>query len=204
MRETNVPAASSEVQILLVQGLYLALGSVQIGIVVNDVVGNGEALVTAGLRGQNTARLLDGLGIPRLEPPNLGVFAAVDNENAIDKGSEGRFDQKWHDYDLIIAAGLTGLTHRLPLDPRMQNRFQPRSGLVVGEYSSPHRLPVEVAVAGEDGVAEGFPDLIQRRLSGHDDLTRDDVGVYHRCTQRREHIGYDRLAAGNAAGESNP
>ncbi len=85
----------------MVQRGNLCRGGFEVAIVMDDIISDGQTLATARLRRQNAARLIFRVGVPGEQPPDLGVFIAVNHDNTVYKSLERRICQQRHDNDLI-------------------------------------------------------------------------------------------------------
>jgi hypothetical protein len=85
----------------------------------------------------------------------------------------------------------------------MQDRLEPRFRRGVPEDSFPHPLPVECAVGGDEIRAELTGNRVNCYAFGGSHRMRDDVGVDNCRTERGETIGDCRLAAADAARQSD-
>ena len=62
---------------------------IQTAAVVNDIIGELQPLLATCLRGQNSACLLDRLGIPCQQSLYLRLLTAIDDQNTIDELQQG-------------------------------------------------------------------------------------------------------------------
>ena len=82
----------------------------------------------------------------------------------------------------------------------MENCLEVQSCLVIRENDLAQCPAIEPAVHIDYVIAESLADFVKRGLSGLHHVTRDNVRVDYRDPQVREHVGYRRLAAGDATG----
>ena len=105
------------VQVAPVQAPDLLARVVEVALVGDDVVGDGQPLGAARLCRQDAARLRLGFGVSREKARNLGFFLAVNDEYAVHEGPQRRLEQQWHDNDLVGSAGgvwpALGSPHRI-------------------------------------------------------------------------------------------
>ena len=167
----------------------------------NDIVGDGEALVATCLRREDTTRLVLGFGVSGQQTFNLRLLVAVDDQYAIDVVSERGFGEQGHDDQLIITARRIGLLDRFLPDTWVQNGFKAPSRVIVGEYLLSHCSSVEYAIL-KHSVTESIADFGQRGLARKHDFTSYDVGVYDGYAQTREELGDRRFAARDSAGQT--
>ena len=76
----------------------------------------------------------------------------------------------------------------------MRDRLEIKPGLVVGERRLGQRAPRESSVGIEDAFAESFDELLQRRLPGLYDGSRDLVGVDDDGAARGKQLGNSGLS----------
>ncbi len=169
--------------------------------IVDNLVRDGEPFFTTRLGGEDTLRILRGFVIAVHQPLHLGVFVAVDDEDPVNELPERRTRQQRYDDELVRAAGSVRLSPGLEANAGMQDclEFAPR--VIVRKYERAHCGPVEVARRFDHMVAETRPDLIERRLTGRNDLAGDDIGVDNGDAEIGEHAGDRGFPAGNATGQ---
>ena len=172
-------------------------------VVVYHIIGDGQALLPAGLSGKNAFRLFDRLRIAFHQPPDLCVYLAINNQYSVDKLYEWRSNQERHDDDLVVAAGGIGLPSRFCAYLWMQDGLEILPGVVIAEDDIAHGCAVEVAGGIDHDLTEALANLVKCGLAGLHDFSRDNIGVDNGHTELREHAGYYGLAAGNTTSQAD-
>jgi len=156
-------------------------------VVVYDIVSNSQPLHPAGLRGQHTPRLLFGFTISNEQSAQLSLLLAIDDENAVDKALQRRFDQKWNCDYLVVTAGCSRttaqffgfdrLTYCFFLNTRMDNAFQTPAGVIIRENQLPHCGPIKITVGIDNRFAKRLYNLVERGLARYHNVARDNIGI---------------------------
>ena len=107
------PDLFGQSQILLVELGNLGACRVDIAVILDNVIRQSRSVLSVGLRGNHTPSLLRRFFIAAKQPLQLDFLAAIDNQDSIDAISQGRFNQKRNDDNLIVATH--GLHLWLPL-----------------------------------------------------------------------------------------
>jgi len=149
----------------------------EVAIIVDDVISDREALLTARLGREDATSLLLGLGVALQQAANLGVLVTVDDQDSVDIGPERRFNQQGHNDQLIIAASLFCLFEHGLLDAWVQDSFKATSRAVIGKHELSQGGSVQCPVVINYCFAKRLAYLIKCRLTRHDDFARDDVGI---------------------------
>ena len=88
-------------------------------------------------------------------------------------------------------------------DAGMDNAFELSAFLRIAEDDASEGLAVERAVLVEDCLPKQFDDSSPGWFTWLDDLSRQQVGIDHRCAALLEHLGGGAFAGGHAACEAN-
>jgi hypothetical protein len=86
----------------------------------------------------------------------------------------------------------------------VQNGFEPLPVRRGRKRHVPQAPPVHTAIRLQHVRSEGVNDGSQACGSGQHHLPRNLIGIDDRDTERGKHVGHRALAAGDAAGESDP
>ena len=70
----------------------------QVTVIDDYIVSDCQPLIAAGLRCEYALRLQCGFRVSRQQAADLTFLVAIDDENAVDKRLQGRFDQEWYYY----------------------------------------------------------------------------------------------------------
>jgi len=85
---------------------------------------------------------------------------------------------------------------------RMQNRFEHLARFRIAENSLRHQAPAQPALAIDHVRPEPLADFGQRRLSGFDHLTSNQIGIQHRNVMSRQHVRHGGFAGADATCDS--
>lgn len=193
----------SETTVFLIQSSDGASRVVNFALIEDHVIGYRQALVATRLCSNDASCLIFSPRIAGKQSIDLSLFIAIDDENAIDEICERRACEQWNDDYLVFAAGQVSVAPRLSTNSRMEDFLESKTLTIVGKNRLAHGGPVKMASRIDYVLAKLRLDLIKRRLSGCDHLAGDDVGIYDRNAEVREHIGDKGLAAGNATGQAD-
>jgi hypothetical protein len=193
----------SETTVFLIQSSDGASCVVNFALIEDHVIGYRQALVATRLCSNDASCLIFSPRIAGKQSIDLSLFIAIDDENAIDEICERRACEQWNDDYLVFAAGQVSVAPRLSTNSRMENFLQSKTLTIVGKNRLAHGGPVKMASRIDYVLAKSRLDLIKRRLSGCDNLSRNDVGIDNRYTQLLEDVCDKGLAAGNATGQAD-
>ena len=189
-------------QILLMQVGNLAVKKCALAIVVHNIVGNGQTLLTGGLGGENGLDLGPRNTATRHDPFNLQRFRTIDHKNATAAFPvTPRLDQQRNRQDHVRGAGGTATLIRQRPDHWMQDGLKTRPRPGVGKNQATHRRPIQRAFGADNTVAENFPQQRHRRASGSGQFVGDGIGVHKSCTCANKQVSHCRLAAADPASQ---
>ena len=150
-------------------------------------------------------RFSAGKSVPSLEAGDLGLAVGDDHDGFVDPFVYADFKEERHfvdDYRIGFASG--DPTHESLLlagDAGMDDAFELSAFLRIVEDDASEGLAVERAVLVEDCLPKLFDDRSPGRFTWLDDLSRQQVGIDHRCAALLEHLGDGAFAGGDAACE---
>ncbi len=103
----------------------------------------------------------------------------------------------------VFSCGLFRQPGLFARDTRVNDCFERTSFRWMEKDDGSERVAIEALVRIEDGLAEGFDDLSPGRFARLDDLSRQQVGIDHRCAALLEHVRDGALAGGDTACEAD-
>ena len=132
------------------QRLDPAAGIGELTAVVDDVVGNGEAVLAARLGREHAPCLAFGLRVAGHQAPDLGRHVAVDDENAVHQCRERRTGKQGHDNQLVGAVRGLGLP-----DDTIDITFTGSAGQSFGAFLA-NGITFDLIGDGNDYVGKGL------------------------------------------------
>ena len=179
----------------------------------DDVVGDRESLVVAGLGADTGVRLLFGHPAQPHEPINPGLGTRVHHHDAVELGGARRctarrgLDQKWHVIDHHrIRVGLPRCSEELAgpgTNGGVGDCIENCSLRGICKNDRTECRTIERAIGRDHRGSEVLGDCRERRGAGFNDLAGDTVGIDHHRTQLSETGSDDGFARGNASSDSD-
>lgn len=169
--------------------------------VVDHIVGCNQALLTAGLRGEDGPHLVFTQAGSLHDARHLHRRIAIDDEDAIAAiAVAAGLDQQGHGEDDVGGLRRVAQPVALCANQGMQDGFEGPARGWIGEDPLPHRRSVERAVGAQDAIAETLAQSRDGDAPWAGDGMRDGIGIDEGRTARDEEIGNRALATADAAG----
>jgi len=188
------------------QRRHLRVQALQIRIVAQDMIGQGESLFASGLGGKHAAREFGVDAVARQQPLDAQRVRRVHHHDAVDPGiglaPTDLGQQRNGEYHQVGISGLDLVSQALAY-ARVDDGLQLAAVLRLREHVPAHGGAVQAALRIEHIRAEGGDDLGQALAACSNHLARGHVGVEHRHAQCRQGVGHGRLARGDATGHGH-
>jgi hypothetical protein len=185
------------------QLLDLFTGIAESTVIVDDIGGDGEALVPASLRGNHPSCLFDGFAVTGQKALQLRLWITVNHDDAIHEGFERGLHEQGNNDDLVRSAGRFRASDRLPADSRMQDALDCLAILLIFEDQLSKLAALEAAIRSNYRAAEAPADFFESWHAWLHDIPCYAVSVDDRHTLRCEHFRNRCLAAGDTAGKAD-
>ena len=148
-----------------------------------------------------------GEAVSFLEARELCLAVGGDHDGCVDAFVYAGFEEQRHfvdDHSTGFAFG--DPTHESLLfagNAGMDDAFELSAFLRIAEDDASESLAIERAVLVEDCLSKQFDDSPPGRFAWLDDLSRQQVGIDHRCAASLEHLRDGAFAGGDAAREAD-
>ncbi|SSN11677.1 Uncharacterised protein [Klebsiella pneumoniae] len=130
---------------------------------------------------------------------DLRLFRHIDDQYAIGLAGQAVFDQQRYDPEEIRGGGGLHLAARFLLNQRVQQRIEPGFFLHVSKNFFPQQAAVQRAVGGNHLWSKVADNGLERRGTGLDHLTGDNIGIDNLNPKLREGVGDRTFTAADPA-----
>lgn len=190
----------------MVQGVHLSIGLVNAAGVVDNRISNSEAFRAAGLSVQYLLCRCPVDGVALHESLDLHGFRYVNNHNAVEIVLLVCFHQQWNrvnDVRRVLRCELGQSSGGSGANAWVQNCIQTLPCVRVVEDTLSERCTIKLKAFIQDTRPKLCNHSRQTLTANVDDLARDQVRIDNGYAMMRKAIRYQRLAAGNAPGQSD-